>query len=127
MPARNEGGKVVSHDGGGIFRQPVERVIRIGAPAAKMKAIAGAQCPEASVVFRRAFQKKSMQAIIGLRVRARKAFVNQQRKIGFVGHAGRVGQRMIRLRPPVHLRPVPDVFSRPDRGIVQLTHTFIHE
>lgn len=68
-----------------------------------------------------------MEAIAGVRIRTGQAFVEQHGQRQFIGELDSEIQRLIRVRPPVHLAPVENVLSAvPDTGHVQLARAFVH-
>ena len=68
-----------------------------------------------------------MEAIVSVGIRAGEPFVEQDRQSQLIRQIGGVGQRVIRLDAPVHLRPIENVLAvRFHGGGVKLANAVKH-
>ena len=81
MAAGDESGVVVGDDGAGVVGEPVEGVVGIGLAAAQIEDVADAALWQAAGCFGHAFEDEGVEPVVGVRVGAGEAFVEEHRQV----------------------------------------------
>ena len=78
-------------------------------------------------VIGHAFEDEGVQPVIGVGIGAGQPFVEEDGQLELIRQLDRVGECMVALDPPVHLRPVEDVAgTRTGLSLVELADAFLH-
>jgi len=92
-----------------------------------MKHISDAEPGQPPRSFLHPLKQESMKTVVGKRIRAGQPFVKQQRHSTLIRQIRSERERMVRVHPPVHLRPIENVpRALPELPIVQFPDAFRH-
>ena len=116
---------VIRHDHRGARSKPVQRVVWVATAAVKMENITHPTLPRPSTYFWHAFENKCVKPVARMRVGACEPLIEQQREPVFVSQFRGEHYALIRIHPPVRLRPIKDVRrSHSRRCVIELSNSF---